>query len=253
MLAETSMLNLTRNLSTLELLESVYKRALRYRFTLGTCLLCGLPVDMHKQLCRGCTTDLPWANQGCLRCAQPLASGSVCGRCLISPPPYQRTVATFDYRYPMDGLIKQLKYGAKIDLAVLLGALMSTKLQTCVPDAPQCVIPVPLHPKRLMKRGFNQSLELARTVSRASGIRVDPWCVKRALDTPPQASLPASARRNNVRGAFSIRRHLNYTHVAIIDDVITSAWTAHELTKLLISTGVERIDVWVCCRAFPQV
>ncbi|MGH8601742.1 MAG: ComF family protein, partial [Gammaproteobacteria bacterium] len=64
--------------------------------------------------------------------------------------------------------------------------------------------------------------------------------------------LPASARRNNVRGAFRSNRHLNYTHVAIIDDVITSAWTVHELTKLLIGAGVERVDVWVCCRAFPQ-
>lgn len=153
----------------------------------------------------------------------------------------------------MDGLVKQLKYAAKIDLAPLLGALMSTKLQTCVTDVPQCLIPVPLHPKRLMKRGFNQSMELARRVSRASGIKVDPWCVKRALDTPPQASLPASARRDNVRGAFALSRHLNYRHVALIDDVITSAWTVHELTKLLIDAGVERIDVWVCCRAFPQV
>ncbi|MGH8645339.1 MAG: ComF family protein [Gammaproteobacteria bacterium] len=129
---------------------------------------------------------------------------------------------------------------------------MSSKVQTCVTDFPQCLIPVPLHLKRLMKRGFNQSMELARTVSRTSGIRVDPWCVKRALDTPPQASLPASATRNNVRGAFSLSHRLNYTHVAIIDDVITSAWTVHELAKLLIGAGVERIDVWVCCRAFAQ-
>ncbi|MGH8603504.1 MAG: double zinc ribbon domain-containing protein, partial [Gammaproteobacteria bacterium] len=121
------MLNLTRNLSTWKPLRLVYKRARRYRFTLGTCLLCGLPVDMRRQLCRGCTTDLPWVNQACSRCARPLASGSVCGRCLGSPPPYQQTVAAFDYRYPMDGLIKQLKYAAKIDLAVLLGALMSTR------------------------------------------------------------------------------------------------------------------------------
>ncbi|MGH8657173.1 MAG: ComF family protein [Gammaproteobacteria bacterium] len=152
----------------------------------------------------------------------------------------------------MDGLVKQLKYAAKIDLAALLGVLMNTKLQTCLTDFPQCLIPVPLHPNRLMKRGFNQSMELARTVSQASGIKVDPWCVKRVLDTPPQASLPATARRNNVRAAFCLSRPLNYTHVAIIDDVITSAWTAHELAKLLIDAGVERIDVWVCCRAFPQ-
>lgn len=52
------MLNLTRNLSTWELLESVYKRALRYRFSLGKCFLCGLPVEVRAQLCRGCVTDL---------------------------------------------------------------------------------------------------------------------------------------------------------------------------------------------------
>ncbi|MGH8609692.1 MAG: ComF family protein [Gammaproteobacteria bacterium] len=129
---------------------------------------------------------------------------------------------------------------------------MSNKLRTCVTDYPQCLIPVPLHHKRLMKRGFNQSMELARTVSRAFAIRVDPLCVKRKLDTPPQAGLPASARRSNVRDAFSLTRHLNYKHVAIVDDVITSAWTVHELAKLLVRAGVERIDVWVCCRAFPQ-
>lgn len=246
------MLNLARNLSTLKLLQLVYKRVPIYRFTLGTCLLCRLPVHMYEHLCQGCRADLPWADQGCLRCARPLASGSVCGTCLGSPPPYQNTVAAFEYRYPMDSLIKQLKYAARIDLAAPLGALMNHKVQTCVTDFPQCLIPVPLHPKRLMKRGFNQSMELARTISRASGIKVDPWCVKRALDTPPQASLPASARRNNVRGAFSFRHHPTYTHVAIIDDVITSAWTVHELAKLLLGAGVERIDVWVGCRAFPK-
>ncbi len=246
------MLNLTRHLSTWKFLETVYNRPLHDRFRLGTCILCGLPVDEYSQLCRGCITDLPWANEACSRCARPLASGTLCGRCLGSPPPYQQTVATFDYRYPMDGLVKQLKYAAKIDLAALLGTAMSNKLRTCVTDYPQCLIPVPLHHKRLMKRGFNQSMELARSVSRAFGLRVDPLCVKRKLDTPPQAGLPASARRNNVRGAFSLTRHLNYKHVAIVDDVITSAWTVHELTKLLVRAGVERIDVWVCCRAFPQ-
>lgn len=245
------MLNLTRNLSTSKLVQSVYRRVLPYHLALGTCFLCGLSVDIRKQLCPDCTTDLPWATQACSRCARPLASGSVCGRCQGSPPPYQHTVAAFDYRYPVDALVKQLKYAAKIELAVLLGTLMGRKLQTSVTDIPQCLIPVPLHPKRLIQRGFNQALELARTVSRASGIRVDPGCVKRALNTPPQASLPASARRNNVLGAFSLRHPLNYSHVAIIDDVVTSAWTVHELSKLLMGAGVERIDVWVCCRAFP--
>lgn len=246
------MLNLTRHVSTWKLLEEVYNRQLRDRFKLGTCILCGLPVPMRTQLCRACTSDLPWANEACPRCALPLASGTVCGRCLRSPPPYQQTVAAFDYRYPIDGLVKQLKYAGKIYLADLLGESMNSQLRTKVADYPQCLIPVPLHPKRLMKRGFNQSMELARTVSRASGIRVDPWCVKRTLDTPAQASLPASARRHNVRGAFSLTRQLNYKHVAIVDDVITSAWTVHELAKLLAQAGVKRIDVWVCCRAFSQ-
>lgn len=244
------MLNSAKRLSTPTLRHKVYKRLTRSR--LGPCALCGAQTDPHPQLCYSCLADLPWVTEACARCARPLGAGTQCGSCLQSPPPYQRTIVAFEYRYPIEGLVHKMKYQAKTEFADLLGTLMSFKVADSVTDYPQCLIPVPLHSRRLIGRGFNQSLELARPLARACGINLDPFCTRRRVNTKPQAQLPASVRHANVRAAFAVTRRLRYKHVAIVDDVITTAWTACELTRVLLKEGVERVDLWICCRAYPQ-
>lgn len=216
-----------------------------------TCLLCGDPGHGGLDLCRPCAEALPYIGVACPRCALPLAAPVplICGACQKKPPVFQAAYALlrYDETGPSGHLIKSLKFGDRHAGARLLGALLAERLAQR-PDLPEAIIPVPLHPSRYVKRGFNQSIEIARTVSRHLKIPLDPESCRRTRATAPQASLPAGERRKNVRGVFAVQG-LPYRHVAILDDVVTTGSTVNEIARILRRAGAERIEVWACARA----
>jgi len=108
---------------------------------------------------------------------------------------------------------------------------------------------VPLHPARLRQRGFNQALELARALSRRLAIPVDTRSCLRIRQTLPQAELDRKRRIKNLRGAFSVDGLVGARHVAVLDDVVTTASTTGELAKALQRAGVARVEVWAAARA----
>ena len=114
---------------------------------------------------------------------------------------------------------------------------------------PEVIIPVPLHSSRYRERGFNQSLEIARILSRRLVIPLDYRSCSRIHATQAQTQLDAKERARNLKKAFAITKPLPYTHVAILDDVVTTGATVNELAKMLRQAGVKRIDVWACARA----
>ncbi len=116
-------------------------------------------------------------------------------------------------------------------------------------DQPDIIIPVPLHPSRYRERGYNQSLEIARTVSKRLELPLDYRHCIRTHATHSQTELTALQRRSNMRKAFAILKPIPYEHVAILDDVVTTGATVNELAKVLRKSGVKRIDVWACARA----
>lgn len=116
-------------------------------------------------------------------------------------------------------------------------------------DKPELIIPVPLHTSRYRERGYNQSLEIARTLSSRIAVPVDYRSCIRTHATQPQTELTAKERRRNMKRAFTLAKPVNASHVAILDDVATTGATVNELAKALRKAGVKRIDVWVCARA----
>jgi ComF family protein len=114
---------------------------------------------------------------------------------------------------------------------------------------PRVIIPVPLHAKRLKERGFNQALELSKPISRALKIPIDHWSCTRVLPTLPQTNLSRSQRKKNVRHVFKVATTLHAHHVCLVDDVLTTGYTALSLSKALFKAGVQSIDVWCCARA----
>ncbi len=116
-------------------------------------------------------------------------------------------------------------------------------------ELPELIIPVPLHRARLRRRGFNQALEIARPVARRLDLKLESRAIRRVRSTSAQMDLPARKRRANIRGAFAVRAGLAATHVALIDDVVTTGATVNELSRVLRRAGVERVEVWVCARA----
>lgn len=212
------------------------------------CLLCG-QVGTPALVCDACQTALPRISAPCPSCALP-SGGAICGECLRQPPAYDHAFAALAYAFPVDKLIQQLKYGGQLVLARWLGDM----LWQTVRDAPRpdAILPMPLHPARLKTRGFNQALEIAKPIARHSGVPLAPDLARRTLDTAPQATQALDARHKNIKGAFACDADLSGQHIALVDDVMTSGATLHELAQALKRAGAARISLWVVARALPQ-
>ena len=211
------------------------------------CRFCASPGERGLELCKHCNAELPWLATQCRKCALPLnraADARFCGDCLHQSPPFQRVYAPFHYRPPIDALIKALKYGGELAAGRLLGDLLADYLHQRRAPLPSAVLPVPLHPQRLARRGFNQALELLRRLDVPSALQL----VRRTRETTPQTGLAKSQRRANALGSFQVTGRRVPTHVAVIDDVLTTGATAAELTKVLRRAGAEQVDIWVIAR-----
>ena len=159
------------------------------------CLLCGDRAEDPHNLCGGCIRDLPEIGNCCRRCALPLPvrGTDVCAQCASAPPPFRRAVAALRYVQPVDTLIRQLKFEGNLAVAPTLGWLLAHRVaEEEDASAPECIVPVPLHPRRLRARGFNQSLEIARALGAATGVPVKRDWTRRTRDTP--GSVPDSER-----------------------------------------------------------
>jgi ComF family protein len=107
---------------------------------------------------------------------------------------------------------------------------------------------VPLHPRRLVARGYNQALELARRIARRMQIELAPHAAKRIRLTEDQIGKSAAQRRRNVRGAFAVTQSLDGQHVALLDDVMTTGATLGELARMCRKAGAARVEVWAAAR-----
>lgn len=217
-----------------------------------TCLLCGNPGYDNRDLCHSCYRHLPRNTQCCYQCADmfetPSATPKLCGHCLSLRPAFDETYAPFIYQGAIQHLITTLKFRADYKNARLLGQLLAEHLQKTA-ERPELIVPVPLHPSRYRERGFNQSIEIARTVARELQIPLDLDSCRRHSDTPHQTRLSAKQRRKNLKNAFTVVKPINAQHIAILDDVMTTGATSHELAKVLKKAGLSRVDVWACARA----
>lgn len=218
------------------------------------CILCGT-VSSHD-FCTSCHNSLPALSiNHCSICLKNIASNTSnykskkCGSCLANPPAYNATMAALDYTFPVDALIHALKYQTQLAIAPILAELLIGKISsTEMTEKPNVIIPMPLHPKRLQERGFNQALEIARHVAQQTKITLLPDRCKRVKNTPPQTGLPWRSRQENVRKAFSCQMDLSGKHVAIIDDVMTTGATLNELSLQLRKQGAIKITNWVIAR-----
>ena len=214
------------------------------------CVLCG-DAGAGRDLCRACSEALPRNLPCCPRCALPLAHpGASCGACLREAPPWRALVAPYRYAWPVDRLVARYKFAASLAsgavLADLLAAAADAELSSC-----GAIVPVPLSRERLRSRGFNQALELARPLARASSLPLRRSLLERARDTAAQSGLGAAARARNVRGAFEASRGVAAMHVALVDDVVTTGATAAACCDALLAAGAASVLVLAIARAAP--
>jgi ComF family protein len=110
------------------------------------------------------------------------------------------------------------------------------------------LLAMPLHPKRLAERGYNQAAEIARRLAPRLGVPWRPDGLRRLRDTPPQAGLKLLARRRNLRGAFACDLDLSGRRVALLDDVMTSGSSLGELARCVKRAGAVEVEAWVVAR-----
>lgn len=213
------------------------------------CRLCLGPATGRLSLCVGCRDELPWLTGTCNRCALPMAADAgheTCPACRSSPPQLDSCRALFAYLPPVDRWIHALKFDRDLALARLLGLLLAEQLAQ--PVGTERILAVPLHPRRLRQRGFNQATEIIRPLLRRGWQPSRCGCYRKR-HTEAQSALHASQRRGNLRNAFAIHKPLRGDHILLIDDVMTTGSTLNELARTLKAAGAERVDAWVIARA----
>ena len=202
------------------------------------------------------------AHPFCTICGRPFPDSSgddhVCGVCLARTPQYTRAHSWACYpreegtEHPLRQVIQKFKYGRRVALGKPLGRLMARGceefLLTCKAEM---IIPVPLHPRRLRWRGFNQSVLLARQIGRAYNLPLDCFALYRKMDTPPQTQLPEEERRKNMRGAFALsgKAAVKGKCLLLVDDVYTSGATVNECSRVLKQGGARQVFVLTLARA----
>jgi len=222
------------------------------------CLLCrGRGQPPALDLCAECQADLPVLLRPCERCGQERgqsdASGNDCNRCRGLPLPFDRCFAPFEYAPPLDGIIHGLKYDGALANARVLGTLLGRALAAIdLHLQADLLVPMPLHTTRLVQRGFNQSYEIARFVSRRVGLPCEPRALGRLRATESQVDLSRTQRVLNVQGAFgraARSSRVEGRRVALVDDVVTTGSTVTEASRALLALGAVAVVVWSAGRA----
>jgi len=226
----------------------------------GTCVLCRQPSGQRLDLCEACHQSLPFIGHACQTCglSLPAAAGPRCGHCLRQPVPFVQTLAPLAWAEPASQLISQFKYQARLASGRVLGTLLvhELRLHYAARALPDLIVPVPLHPAKLRRRGYNQSLLLARQLAQALARPVVPGLLLRLRDTPAQQGLSREERQRNLKGAFALNPraamgHAGVRSIALVDDVVTTLSTAREVACVLQQGFAPAPDIhlWALARA----
>jgi ComF family protein len=221
------------------------------------CIVCDAPrQEEQRWLCSGCLEALHANNQqrdGCPRCGQNRKIVD-CGCSRGWSYAFSSIMALFDFADPIKSVIHQVKYGAKKQLAHDLGLRFASLVPAGFLDGLDCIVPVPLHFFRRVKRGYNQTEFLARGINAGLPRPLEylPDVLIRTRLTRTQTRLSREIRQRNLTGAFSVRRSLGNKiagrHCLLIDDVVTTCATVDACSSTLLKNGALSVKVLALAR-----
>lgn len=223
-------------------------------FLPGFCLFCQAPVTSGSAslACPQCLGEIALIPQPyCSCCGAPFRAAvgleHLCHDCLTNPPPFTRARAVAFYDGQVLEAIHRLKYQRQLIYAKFLGQLLTASPAAPLVDTADLLVPVPLHPRRLRRRGFNQALLLAQNFPEVSLARE---ILVRKRPTLPQVTLNPQERHSNVKGAFLVPdpAALAGRSVLLVDDVYTTGATVKECSRTLRKAGAENVEVLTVAR-----
>lgn len=230
----------------------------RWAWLPSECHVCGVwPAQpLGQSVCGACLQAFVSTALRCPTCAQVLSPSAPCGECLSRPLGLAQCVAAVDYAYPWDGPIARFKFHGDTAWAHLFARLI-----VGAPGAPEMLtrchsfVPMPLTPRRLGERGYNQAGLLAKALARhASEHRHKPRFdgLVKLRDTPAQHALDRPARLLNLRTAFAVPPQalpgLSGQRVLLIDDIMTTGATLQAAAQALTMAGAAEVNALVFAR-----
>lgn len=234
------------------------------------CIVCNKLSDQTKDICTNCQHELPWVSHCCIQCGisyeHKKTNNLHCGQCTKNKPSFDFTITAFEYQDQISSLITQFKFKRELTYGRVLAELLATIITQKYIEAPESstihtsntvkslynlpevIVPAPLHWWRQTSRGFNQASIIAKILSKQLSIPINNQLIKRKKLTKPQKSLKLKQRKQNVHGAFALKKKLDYQHIALVDDVMTTGNTVNSIAKLLKQHGVKTVTVWALAR-----
>jgi ComF family protein len=219
------------------------------------CRLCEKPAEPDMPLCNGCLSRIEFIQARCDICGESFAAGNiehVCGDCALDRPSFEKARAWVKFRDPVTSIVHRFKYQHGFYFADwMVTGMIEVFRREYGEEKFDVMIPVPLHWMRLLTRGYNQALILARPLSRKLKIPIAPGALARRVNNPPQVGLSRAKRIENLKKVFAVKnpKQIKGKNILLVDDVITTGATVSEAAKVLVKAGAETVSVLAFGRA----
>ena len=216
------------------------------------CAACNALVREGTSFCPTCDISVVLLEDTCPACAMPAFGENRCPGCRRSPPVFVRATAALAYGGSVSQALLRWKHGGHRHVVRSLAGFFSPLLSCAEEQGAEVVCPVPLHPRRLYQRGFNQALDLLCMARRSdSRMAVLRDTLLRTIDTPSLGHGTPADRRRLVADAFSVRQpwRIQKKRVLVVDDVMTTGATLAECARELLAAGAREVAVAVLARA----
>ncbi|MBR6615826.1 MAG: ComF family protein [Lachnospiraceae bacterium] len=219
------------------------------------CPVCGEIVrPTGRLICPACFRELSFVKSPtCKKCGKEIEDETMefCADCMAHRHTYEYGLALFNYNDAARNSMVQIKYHNKREYLDFYGAALAVRYEREIRRMRvDAIIPVPVHPSRRRKRGFNQAEVLAKIVGERLGIPVKAELLRRTKKTLPQKELSVGERLKNLSGAFRADEiPENIRRVLLVDDIYTTGSTIEACTRVLKAAGVETIYFVVICMA----
>lgn len=211
-----------------------------------TCPMCDKIISRHENICTTCHSKLVYIHEPkCKKCGKELRDDTkeYCTDCSVKKHYFKLNVAVFEYSDMVSKSLYKFKYHNRRTYARFYGEAIA---KHCANDIrrwnPDVIVPVPIHYKKRIKRGYNQAALIARELGKEINIYVDEKYLYRVVNTRPMKELNKTTRKKNVENAFKIYKNVvKYKKIILVDDIYTTGSTLDACAKALLGAGASEV------------